>query len=122
MGWNMKTSIRQIGNVTVVDISGRIVLERTTTLRRLVSDLLDNESMKIVFNLGDAEYVDSAGLGCLVGLLTSVRKRNSDLKLLNPSAKIRNALRITRLDTVFDIFNNEQECLKSFDQSKAAIG
>jgi anti-anti-sigma factor len=71
-------------------------------------------------NLAHADYIDSAGLGCLVGSLTSARKHNADLKLLSPSKKVRNALRITKLDTVFDIVNDEQEGVKSFGQSTAA--
>ncbi len=116
----MKTSTRQIGNVTIVDISGRIVLEETARLRLLVCDLLDNRYRLIILNLADAEYIDSAGLGCLVGSFTSARKHDADLKLLSPSEKVRNALRITKLDTVFDIVNDEQDAVKSFVQSTAA--
>jgi anti-anti-sigma factor len=116
----MKTSTRQIGSVTIVDISGRIVLEETARLRRLVHDLWDNGYRQIILNLADAEYVDSAGLGCLVGSFTSARKHNADLKLLSPSEKVRNTMRITKLDTVFDIMNDETEGVKSFGQSTAA--
>ena len=103
-----------------MDIGGRIVLEETAGLRRLVHDLLDNGYRQIVLNLARADYIDSAGLGCLVGAFTSARKHNADLKLLGPSEKVRDALRITKLDTVFDVVNDEQEGVKSFGQSTAA--
>ena len=116
----MKTSTRQIGNITIVDISGRIVLEETHRLRQVICDLLGNGYRQIILNLADAEYIDSAGLGCLVGSFTSARKHNADLKLLSPSEKVRNAMRITKLDTVFDIINDEMQGVKSFGQSTAA--
>jgi len=116
----MKISTRQIGSVTIVDISGRIALEQTARLRRLVHDLLGNGHRQIILNLADVEWIDSAGLGCLVGSFTSARKRSGDLKLLNPSERVRNTMRITKLDTVFDIMNDETEGVKSFGQSTAA--
>ena len=103
-----------------MDISGRIVLEETARLRRLVHDLLDNGYRQIILNLADAEYIDSAGLGCLVGSFTSARKHNADLELLSPSEKVRNAMRITKMYTVFDILNDETEGVKSFGQSTVA--
>jgi anti-sigma B factor antagonist len=116
----MKTTTRQVGSVTVVDISGRIVLEQTVRLRRFVCDLLDTGHAQIVFNLSNVEWIDSAGLGCLVGSLTSSRKRKADLKLLSPTEKVRDVLRMTKLHTVFQIFKNEHEAVKSFGQSAAA--
>jgi len=119
---NMTTNVRQVGaGVTVVDISGRIVLgEESAALRELVCDLLNKGYRKILFNLAQVNYIDSAGLGSLVGSFTSVRKQNGELKLLNLTSKVRDVMQITKLYTVFDILNNETEAIKSFGESTAA--
>jgi anti-sigma B factor antagonist len=118
---SMMTSIRQVGSVTIVDISGRIVLgEESAALRNLVCELLNEGHRQILFNLGDVHYIDSAGLGTLVGAFTSVRKQKGELKLLNLSNKVHDVMQMTKLYTVFDIMNNETEGVKSFGQSAAA--
>jgi len=119
---NMTTNVRQVGaGVTVVDISGRIVLgEESAALRELVCDLLNKGHRKILFNLAQVNYIDSACLGSLVGSFTSVRKQNGELKLLNLTSKVRDVMQITKLYTVFDILNNETEAIKSFGESTAA--
>src|SRR5207253_118402 len=104
----MTTSTRQVGGVTIVDISGRIVLgEESAALRDLVCDLLSKGHKKILFNLGDVNYIDSSGLGHLVSAFTSARKQEGELKLLNLTNKVHHVLQITRLYTVFDIMDDE---------------
>jgi anti-sigma B factor antagonist len=120
---NMTTSIRQVGGVTIVDISGRIQLgEESAALRDLVSHLLSKGHKKILFNLGDVNYIDSSGLGHLVSAFTSVRKQGGELKLLNLTKNVHNVMQMTRLYTVFDIMDDEAVALKSFSQSAAATG
>src|SRR5271169_5868798 len=120
---HMTTSTRQVGSVTLVDISGRIVLgEESAALRQLVCDLLSKGHKNILFNLGDVNYIDSSGLGNLVGSFTSVRKQGGELKLLNLTNKVQDLMQITRLYTVFEIMDNEAMAVKSFDQSAAATG
>jgi anti-sigma B factor antagonist len=120
---HMVTSTRQVGGVTIVDISGRIVLgEESAALRDLVCDLLSKGHRKILFNLGEVNYIDSSGLGHLVGAFTSVRKQQGELKLLNLTTKVHDLLQITRLYTVFDIIDDEAVAVRSFDQSAAATG
>ena len=117
---NMTATTRQAGSVTIVDISGRIVLgEESAALRELVCNLLDKGHKQILFNLGDVHYIDSAGLGSLVSAFTSVRKQNGELKLLNLTNKVHDVMQITKLYTVFDIMNDETEGVKSFSQSTA---
>jgi anti-sigma B factor antagonist len=114
-------STRQAGGVTIVDISGRIVLgEESAALRDLVCDLLSKGQKRILFNLGDVSYIDSAGLGHLVSAFTSVRKQGGELKLLNLTNKVHDLMQITRLYTVFDIMDDEVVAVKSFAQSAAA--
>jgi anti-sigma B factor antagonist len=120
---NMTTSTRQVGGVTIVDINGRIVLgEESAALRDLVGDLLSKGQKQILFNLGDVNYIDSAGLGYLVSAFSSVRKQGGELKLLNLTSKVHDVLQITRLYTVFDVLDNEAAAVNSFDQSAKAAG
>jgi anti-sigma B factor antagonist len=118
---NMITTSRTVGNVTVVDISGRIVLgPESAALRSLVTDLLSKGHKKILLNLAEVNYIDSSGLGHLVSAFTSVRKQEGELKLLKVTNKVHDLIQITRLYTVFDIRDDEAEAVKSFDLSEAA--
>ena len=117
----MTTSIRQVGGVTVVDVSGRIELgEESAALRDLIGDLLGKGNKQILLNLGDVHYIDSSGLGTLVSAFTSVRKQGGELKLLNLTNKVSDLMQITKLYTVFDIANDEASAMKSFGQTTAA--
>jgi anti-sigma B factor antagonist len=118
----MTISTRQVGGVTVVDISGRIELgEESAALRDLVCDLLSKGDKEILLNLGDVHYIDSSGLGSLVSAFTRVRKQGGELKLLNLTNKVSDVMQITKLYTVFDVMNDEAVAVKSFGQSTAAI-
>ena len=118
---HMTTSTRQVGGVTIVDISGRIVLgEESAALGDLLCDLLSKGHKKIVFNLGDVDYIDSSGLGHLVSAYTSVQKQGGELKLLNLTKKVQDVMQITRLYTVFDIMDDEAAAVRSFAPSSAA--
>lgn len=120
---DMTTSTREVAGVTIVDISGRIVLgEESAALRELVSSLLSKGHKKVLLNLADVNYIDSSGLGNLVSSFTSARKQSGELKLLNLNNKVHDVMQITRLFTVFEVFDNEGAAVKSFAQSAAAIG
>ena len=117
----MTTSTRQVGGVTIVDISGQIVLgDESAAVRNLVCDLLSKGHKKILFNLGDVNYIDSSGLGHLVSAFTSVRKQGGELKLLNLMKKVQDVMQIAKLYTVFDVMDDEAVAIKSFDQSATA--
>ena len=117
----MTTSTRQVGCVTVVDISGRIELGgESAALRDMVCDLLSKGHIQILLNLGDVHYIDSSGLGALVSAFTTVRKQGGELKLLNLTNKVRDLMQITKLYTVFDITNNEAEAVNSFTKPAVA--
>jgi anti-sigma B factor antagonist len=116
----MMTNIRQVGSVAIVDFRGRIVLgEESAALRDLVRELLSKGHRQLLFNLRDVDYIDSSGLGSLVGALTSARKQKGELKLLNLTNKVRHVMQITKLNTVFEIMNDETVGVKSFGQSAA---
>jgi len=96
----MTISTRQVGGITILDIGGRIVLgEESTSLRDVIRDLLKNGHKQILFNLGDVAYIDTTGLGSLVGAFTTVRKQGGDLKLLNLPEKFAGVMQITKLYT-----------------------
>ncbi len=111
----MKASNRQVGGITVVDMSGRITLgEGSTVLRESVKDLLAKGQRKILLNLGDVTYIDSSGIGELVSAFTSVRNQGGDLKLLKLTKKVHDLLQITKLYTVFDVKDDEAAAIQAF--------
>jgi anti-sigma B factor antagonist len=117
---NMTISTRQVGSITILDIGGRIVLrEESASVRDVIRNLLNNGHKQIVFNLGYVDYIDTIGLGSLVGAFMTVRKQGGDLKLLNLPEKFADVMQITKLYTVFDIINDEAVAVKSFSQSTA---
>jgi len=111
----IKANTRQVDGVTVVDLSGRITLgEGSTILRDTVRELLGRGQKKILVNLGDVNYIDSSGIGELVSGYTTVTNQGGQLKLLNLTKKVRDLLQITKLITVFDIFDEETAAVRSF--------
>jgi anti-sigma B factor antagonist len=111
----MDTKIRHVEGVTVLDLSGRITLgEASGKLRSAVQEALSAGSKKILLNLADVNYIDSAGLGELVSAYTTVKNGGGELKLLNLTKKVQDLLVITKLLTVFDVRESEQDALKSY--------
>ena len=105
---------RQLDDVVILDISGRITLgEGTITLRDALQKLLNRGERKFVMNLEGVDYVDSAGLGELITGFTTVRAQGGQLKLLKLTHRIHDLLQITKLLTVFDSFDSETEAIKS---------
>ena len=111
----MEIHTRTIGEVHVLDISGKITLgDATKTMRHTISDLLENGGKKILLNLTNVNYIDSSGIGELVRSYTTVTNKGRQLKLLNLTAKVRELLVITKLLTVFQVYENEQAAVASF--------
>ena len=111
----MKIDVRSVGDVKILDCSGKITLgEGTMSVRNSVRDILKGGSKNIVLNLDDISYVDSSGIGELVSTYTSVVNGGGRLKLLNLSSKTHQLLTITKLLTVFDTFDNEEAAVSSF--------
>jgi anti-sigma B factor antagonist len=117
----MKLVTRLIDCVEVVQINGRIELgEGSAAVRDVVRDLLAKGRKKILLNLADVDYIDSAGLGSLVSAFTSVRNEGGELKLVYLTKKVQDLLQMTRLYTVFEISDDEEAAIKSFDKSAAS--
>ena len=107
---------RDVSHVTILDIRGRIVLgEEIHGLRDAVRKLVADGNKKIILNLAEVDYIDSSGVGELVGSFTTVRNAGGELKLLNLSQKVHDVLHVTKLYTVFDIRDDEFQAVKSFD-------
>ncbi len=112
---SMKVAIRQVDGITILDLSGRITLgEGSITLRDSVRDVLAKGSKKILLNLGQITYIDSSGIGELVSAFTSVKNSGGELKLLNLTQKVHDLLQITKLYTVFDVWDNEASAITAF--------
>ena len=112
---SVKLTTRQVGDVTVVDVAGRITLgEGSSAMRDAVRDMVSKNQKKILLNLGDVTYIDSSGIGELVSAFTTVRNGGGELKLLNLTKKVHDLLQITKLYTVFDIKDDEAAAIQSF--------
>lgn len=106
---------RPAGDVTILDLSGKITIgEGSVQLREVVRSLLEQGKKKILLNLGDVSYVDSSGIGELVSSYTTTNNTGGQLKLLNLTKKIKDLLMITKLLTVFQTYDNEAEAVASF--------
>ena len=111
----MKIENRTVGDVHILDVSGKIMLgEGTMAVRNSVRELLKNGGKKIILNLGDVNYIDSSGIGELVSSFTTVTNQGGQLKLLNLTKKIQELLAITKLLTVFQVYDTEQAAVASF--------
>src|SRR5437868_12044239 len=106
---------RQAGDVTILDLEGKITIgEGSVSLRSAICRLIEEGKKKILLNLAGVGYVDSSGIGELVSSYTTINREGGQLKLLKLTQKITDLLTITRLLTVFDVYDDEAEALNSF--------
>jgi anti-sigma B factor antagonist len=112
---SLKMGTRQINGIVIIDLSGQITLgDASAALRAEVLDQVGNGFRKILLDLGGVTYIDSAGLGELTGSFTSVRNRGGELKLLNLTKRVHDLMQITKLYTVFDVYDDEKKAIASF--------
>jgi anti-sigma B factor antagonist len=115
----MQIEERTVGDVVVLDVKGRITLgEGDELLKDKVNSILNQGHRKIVLNLAEVPYIDSAGLGEIVRTYTTVSRQGGSLKLLNLTKRITDLLSITKLLTVFETFESENDALRSFSAAK----
>jgi anti-sigma B factor antagonist len=113
----LRMTERDVNGITVLDIEGRIVLgEESNSFRERVKSLLAAGKRKIVLNMSNVSYIDSAGLGTLVATFHSAKSQGATLKLANLGAKFREVLQVTKLMTVFDTYDSEAAAVQSFDK------
>ena len=118
-------NFRQANGVTIVDLSGRITLGTGApgsgvALHDLVRDLVKQGYKYILLNLRDVTYLDSSGIGELFGCFTTVRSQSGVLKLSSPTERVQNLLRLTMLNTVLDVMEDESVAVRSFSKAGAA--
>jgi anti-sigma B factor antagonist len=111
----MKIDERNVGDVIILDMQGKLLIgEGDELLREKVNSLVENGKTKIVLNLGEVPYMDSAGLGEVVRCYTTVSRKNGTLKLVNLTKRLQDLLSITKLLTVFETYEDEDTAVKSF--------
>lgn len=111
----MKITERKSGDVTVLDIEGKILLgEGDVQLKRKIDELVERNEIKVVLNLEQVPYMDSGGLGEIVRSYTTATRAGGNLKLLHATKRISDLLTITKLITVFEIFDSEEAAVSSF--------
>ena len=126
----MTYEARQVGDVTILDINGRIDLGvaiafgagDSVPLTTVVRDFAGRGNKHIVLNLQDVSYMDSSGIGELVGSVTSMRKLGGDLKVVNPNLVVKKLLSTCRLDTVVDVRPDEASAVQAFRNVSAKAG
>ena len=112
---SVKLTTRQVGDVTVIDATGRITLgEGASHFRDTIRDLATKGDKKLLVNLSDVSYIDSSGIGEMVSGFTTVTNHGGQLKLLGLSKRVKDLLQITKLYTVFEVFDDEASAVRSF--------
>jgi anti-sigma B factor antagonist len=112
---SLKLSVRQVGDVAVIDAAGRMTLgEGSSDFRDKVRELATSGRKQILLNLADVNYIDSSGIGELVSSFTTISAAGGSLKLLNLTKRVQDLLQITKLYTVFEIFDDEAAAIRSF--------
>jgi anti-sigma B factor antagonist len=119
---SFSANTRKVGNVVIVDMSGRLTSgEPALLLRETVRRFTVDGSNRFVLNLAEVSYIDSAGLGELIATYTTVRNRQGDVKLLKLTARAKDLLQMTKLLTVFDTYDDEQKALASLGSAAAQV-
>ena len=112
---SVKLTTRQVGDVSVIDATGKITLgEGSSTFRDTLRELTARGEKKVLLNLDGVTYIDSSGIGELVSGFTSVTNQGGQLKLLNLAKRVKDLLQITKLYTVFEVFEDEAAAVRSF--------
>ena len=112
---SVKLTTRQVGDVTVIDAAGRITLgEGASAFREAIRDIAAKGNAKVLLNLSEITYIDSSGIGELVSGFTSVRNQGGVLKLMGLTKRVQDLLQITKLYTVFDVYDDEATAIRSF--------
>lgn len=113
----LKMNVREVDGVAVMGLEGRVVLgEESNALREQVKSMLASGKKKIVLNMDQVSYIDSAGLGALVAAHHSARTQGASLKLSNLGTRFQEILQVTKLLTVFEVYDTEAAAIRSFSQ------
>ncbi|MFL5538001.1 MAG: STAS domain-containing protein [Longimicrobiaceae bacterium] len=110
----MKVNVRQRGNVTILDLKGKLTIGTELVFRNALLDALNSGATRIVINMRDVTTIDSSGIGELVSGYTTAINRGGQMKLAELPPRVTDVLTITQLITVFDVYDSEDEALRSF--------
>lgn len=111
----LRIAERTVNDVTILDLAGRLVLDRgDATFRERITELVAKGRTQLIVNMREVTYIDSAGVGVMVAKMLSVRRAGGDMKLLHLTARSNRVMTITRLLTVFEAFEDEAEAVRSF--------
>ena len=109
-------AVRELGAVTIVDLSGSLVFgESSALLRATIQELMNKQRVQIILNFSDVSAIDSAGIGALVGIYAPLKTRGGEMKVLNPRQRIYDLLKLTQLSKVFEVYMDETLALRSFE-------
>jgi anti-sigma B factor antagonist len=112
---SLTLNVRQAGGVSILDAAGRVTLgEAASALREKLREMVAGGSKNILLNLADASYIDSTGIGILVSSFATVKSSGGQMKLANLSSRVKDVLLVTKLYTVFEVFDNEAAAISSF--------
>jgi anti-sigma B factor antagonist len=118
---SLKINVRESGDVLILDMHGRITMgEEAASLRDTLKEQVDSGRKNILLNLAEVSYIDSSGLGQLVGSFATVTSRGGQLKLLNLQKRLHELMQVTKLITVFEVYTTEGAALRSFAASASA--
>jgi anti-sigma B factor antagonist len=118
---SLRITERQVGDITVLELSGLLVLDDgDAVFRDAVNDLINRDRLFMVVNLADVTYIDSAGIGVLIGRYLGVKRRGGDMKLANLTSRSHRVMTITHLLTVFDAFESVDDAIKAFAHPRAS--
>ena len=116
----LKLNTRTENGITIIDCNGRIVFGEESALLRDTVKKLIGENSQIILNLADISYIDSGGLGTLVALYTTAHNAGGSVKLANLTQRVGDLLQVTKLVTIFDVYDSEEKAIESFQKGAAA--
>lgn len=112
---SLKLNTREVKGVVVIDVNGRLTMgEAVADIRNEIRDQVEQGARKVLLNLAEVTYIDSAGLGELTAAFTSMKNRGGQLKLLSLTKRVHDLMQITKLYTVFDVYDDEKTALASY--------
>ena len=115
----MQVTVREVGEVLVMTLNGRLILEEVeASLRGLLDPLIEQGHVKLVLDMHDVTYIDSAGLGYLISRYVRVQRRGGDIKLVQPTPRVAHVLEITRLERVFELYQSEEDAVRRFERAR----
>ncbi len=110
----MEIDVREVDKVVILDINGEIDLYNAPEIKSKITELMESGKSDIIINLKKVSYIDSSGIGVLISSLSNLKKAGGSLKIINVFASVRKVFELTKLTSFFDIYDSEEEAMKSY--------